>query len=184
MYGNRRTSDSALPALPPGAQPPSAAPSNHASPAYTFQVTPPYQDGRHLQTHWPSSLPDSPLTPQNSARPRVQSMHEPNSLRPPALDSQRPIMPFPEPEPYYPSFQQQPIRPTHQYSRSDFGAPNSNLTAGTWYHNPSITSFASSYVNDDYDYGSGSNEVRAYDPLFYVYIEIGINRDTMRKPKI
>jgi hypothetical protein len=182
MYGNRRPTAPALPARPPGAQQPAVAPTNHASAAYTFQVTPPtYQDGHHQQNPWPSSRP--PLTPQNFARPRVQSMHEPNSLRPSALDFQRPRMPFPEAESYYPSFQQQPVRPTHQYSRSDFGTPNSNLTAGTWHHNPSVASFASSYVNDDNNYGSGSNEVRAYAPLVYVYIEVGI-RHTMTKLEI
>ena len=181
MYGNRRSSASALPALPPGAQQPAAAPTNHASPAYTFQVTPPtYQDGRHLQNPW-SNPP--PLTPQHSARPRVRSMHEPNSLRPSAPDFQRPRIPFPEPE-FYPSFQQ-PVRPTHQYSRSDFGASNSNLTAGTWHDNPSVASFASSYyVNDDNNYGSGSNEVRAHAPFAYVYIEVTINRHTTTKLEI
>ena len=182
MYGNRRTSASALPALPPGAQQPAVAPNNHASPAYTFQVTAPvYQDDDRLQSPWPSNLPS-----QNFARPRVQSMHEPNSLRPSALDVQRPRMPFPEPEYYRQPFQQ-PVRPIHHYSRSDFGTSNSNLTAGTPYghHNPSVASLASSYISDDNNYyGSGSNEVCLYPPAVYIYIEVDINRHTMTKLEI
>lgn len=167
MRGNRRTSASALPALPPGAQQPATAPTNHAS-SYAFQVTPPTD--YHLQNPW-SNPP--PLTPQSFTRPRVRSMHERNSLRPSAPDFQRPRMPFPEPE-FYPS-SQQPVQPSpHHYSRSDFGTPNSNLTAGTWHDSPSVASFASSYYVNDDNYGSGSNEVRAYAPFVYIYIEVGI----------
>ena len=50
----RSTSSFTLPALPPRTQQPTAAPSNHASPAYTFQVAlPTYQDGHDLQPPWP-----------------------------------------------------------------------------------------------------------------------------------
>ncbi|KIM39836.1 hypothetical protein M413DRAFT_446755 [Hebeloma cylindrosporum] len=156
MYGNRRTSASAVPTLPPGAQQPAVAPTNSASPADNFQITPPiYQDGHHLQNPWSPNL-----LAQNFGRPRVQSM---NSLRPSSPDFQRPRISFPEPD-YHPSFQQQHVRPTHQYSRSDLGGSTSHLTAGTtppWHPNPSVASFASSYVTDDHNYGSGSNE--AYD---------------------
>jgi len=166
MYGNHRTSASAL---PPGAQQPAATAPSHAFPAYTFEVTPPpYQEDYHL---------NFPPPPPNVARPRVRSMHEPNSVRPSGLDFQRPRMPFPEPQPYRPTSQQRPTRPqqklTRHYSHSDLGTSSPSLTETTqhWHHNPSVTSFAASY-------GSGSNEVH-YSSIVYVYIDINVNRHTM-----
>lgn len=92
MHTNRRTSASALPSLPPGAQRSAVNPTSgaqHAFPSsdsgYTFQITPPASNKQTpLLNPWdtaPQRHNDPPIPPPKPPRPRIQSMQHPPPSR-------------------------------------------------------------------------------------------------------
>lgn len=154
MYGNRRTSASALPSLPPGAQRPAVY-----SDAYTVEVTPPAYEQHVLQNPWDLNTP--PLPPP---RPRVRSMNESrthhgqNQIPYDSMRQQR--VPFPEPVFYgqQSNLASSSQRLVHHHSRSELGILSPSSTDYRKPHNDSVSSFASSYNAHD-DYLASSKEV-------------------------
>lgn len=143
--------DAQQPAVPGGW--PSQVPSK-----YTFQVSPPYPfTGQDIAS---ASLPPVPSRPYQTPmtypqRPRIQSVsdHYPTATS------------ISFPEPYFhrsTSYRENlpvPHKLPHRHSGTDINY-NPNLSNLRQPHvNPSMTSFASSYAEDDH-YGLGSSEVR------------------------
>lgn len=162
MYGNRRTSASALPSLPPGAQRPAVY-----SDAYTVEVTPPAYEQHVLQNPWDLNTP--PLPPP---RPRVRSMNESrthhgqNQIPYDSMRQQR--VPFPEPVFYgqQSNLASSSQRLVHHHSRSELGILSPSSTDYRKPHNDSVSSFASSY-NAHNDYLASSKEVGTLVRLYF-----------------
>ena len=120
-----------------------AVPRSPVSPDYNFKVLPPRPViDQDMASPSQPQLPPPTLPP----RPRIQSVsdHYPTTTS----------MSFPEPRLRATSYQENPSLPVFLQSRSDNASLNSNNVVIS-HINPSVTSFASSYAEDDnYDFGS------------------------------
>ncbi|KAF9532496.1 hypothetical protein CPB83DRAFT_903530 [Crepidotus variabilis] len=148
------------PRLPPGAQQP-ALPSSSTRPTYSFPEASPYtfqvapaEEYEPLGNPW-DNLAGPPALPPKPGHIRPRSISQSTPYSNPTV----PQIAFPEPQIQRSSSHLQSGRPqqrlSHHHSRSDLNRPRPEVQNSLHVHqNPSVASFASSYVTgaDNYSY--------------------------------